>query len=67
MSLDTWYRVWLILPEPSDHALYLASAMQQAFYDEGMSLSDPKTYHTIALANKIDPIAVLELLDINQQ
>lgn len=32
-----------------------------------MSLSDPKTYHTIAIANKIDPITVLELLDINQQ
>ncbi|MBD0381539.1 hypothetical protein [Paenibacillus sedimenti] len=32
-------------------------------YYEGMSLSDPGTYHKIALANNIDPNAVLELLD----
>ncbi|WP_238654178.1 DsbA family protein [Paenibacillus piscarius] len=46
-----------------DRALYLASAMQHAFYYDGLSLSDPETYHSIALANNIDPNAVMELLD----
>ncbi|MUT67989.1 DsbA family protein [Paenibacillus sp. NEAU-GSW1] len=46
-----------------DRAIYLASAMQHAFYYEGMSLSDPGTYYKIALANNIDPNAVLKLLD----
>ncbi|AET58507.1 thioredoxin [Paenibacillus terrae HPL-003] len=46
-----------------DRAIYLASAMQQAFYYEGLSLSDPETYRKIALANNINPNAVLELLN----
>lgn len=45
-----------------DRAIYLASAMQHAFYYEGMSLSDPGTFYKIAMANNIDPDAVLKLL-----
>ena len=37
-----------------DRAIYLASAMQYAFYYEGRSLSDPETYRRIAVANHID-------------
>ena len=42
-----------------ERAYDLASSMQYAFYYEGKSLSDPATYQEIALANNIDPEAVL--------
>lgn len=45
-----------------DRSIYLASAMQHAFYYEGLSLSDPETYRKIAVDNNIDPNAVVELL-----
>ncbi len=41
-------------------ALDLAAAMQKAFYDDGMSLSDPETYRMIAEANQLDVDAVME-------
>lgn len=44
-----------------DDAVYLASAMQHAFYYEGMSLSELETYKKIALDNNIDPDAVTGL------
>lgn len=37
----------------------LAASMQQAFYQEGKSLSDPATYKEIALAHNMDPEAVV--------
>lgn len=43
----------------SERAYYLASSIQRAFYYEGKSLSDPATYREIAIANKLDPEAVL--------
>lgn len=46
-----------------ERAIYLASAMQHAFYYDGLSLSDPATYRTLAMDNHIDPAAVLALLD----
>lgn len=42
-----------------ERTIELTAAMQHAFYDQGKSLSDPDTYRTIALANDIDPDAVL--------
>jgi|SRR5579875_2849994 len=42
-----------------ERAYYLASSMQRAFYYEGKSLSDPATYQEIAIANNLDPEAVL--------
>ncbi len=42
-----------------ERAYYLASSMQRAFYYEGKSLSDPTTYGEIAIANNLDPKAVL--------
>jgi putative protein-disulfide isomerase len=42
-----------------ERAYYLASSMQHAFYYKGKSLSDPATYQEIAIANNIDPEAVL--------
>ncbi|WP_101773832.1 DsbA family protein [Peptostreptococcus faecalis] len=38
-----------------ERAYYLASAMSQAFYNEGKSLSDPNTYREIAIANNLNP------------
>ncbi|MGJ5637845.1 DsbA family protein [Bacillus altitudinis] len=43
-----------------EHALYLASSMQKAFYQDGKSLSDEETYREIALAHRLDPEAVIE-------
>lgn len=42
-----------------ERAYELASSMQQAFYYEGKSLSDPATYKEIASAHHLDPEAVL--------
>ncbi|AYV71846.1 DsbA family protein [Bacillus sp. PK3-056] len=42
-----------------ERSYYLASSMQRAFYYEGKILSDPATYREIAIANNIDPEAVL--------
>ncbi|MFC4713561.1 DsbA family protein [Planococcus dechangensis] len=42
-----------------DSTYYFASAMQQAFYHDGKSLSDPETYREIAAANGLDPEAVV--------
>jgi len=42
-----------------ERAYYLASSIQRAFYYEGKSLSDPATYREIAIANNLDPEAVL--------
>lgn len=41
-----------------ERAYYFASAMQQAFYHNGKSLSDLTTYRAIAAANDLDPEAV---------
>ncbi len=46
-----------------EHSLVLASSMQRAFYYEGKSLSDPATYREIAIANNLDPDAVLARLE----
>ncbi|MBU8656603.1 DsbA family protein [Bacillus pumilus] len=43
-----------------DRALYLASSMQKAFYQDGKSLSDEKTYREIAMVHQLDPEAVIE-------
>lgn len=45
-----------------ERAVYLASAMQQAFYFDGKSLSDPETYRDIAVAFDLDPEAVIARL-----
>lgn len=42
-----------------NHAYYLASSMQKAFYINGKSLSDLDTYREIAIANGLDPEAVV--------
>ncbi|HZG71864.1 MAG TPA: DsbA family protein [Chondromyces sp.] len=42
-----------------ERAYYLSSSIQRAFYYEGKSLSDPATYREIAIANNLDPEAVL--------
>ncbi|EMR07302.1 DSBA-like thioredoxin domain protein [Bhargavaea cecembensis DSE10] len=42
-----------------ERSYYLASSIQHAFYYEGKSLSDPATYREIAIANNLDPEAVL--------
>ncbi len=42
-----------------ERAYYLASSLQHAFYYKGKSLSDPVTYREIAIANNLDPEAVL--------
>ncbi|WP_019911031.1 DsbA family protein [Paenibacillus sp. HW567] len=41
-----------------ERAVYLASAMQHAFYFEGKSLSDTETYRELAVAFDLDPEAV---------
>ncbi|USK84504.1 DsbA family protein [Peribacillus asahii] len=46
-----------------ERAYYLASSMQHAFYYEGKSLSDPATYREIAIANNLEPEAVLARYD----
>lgn len=46
-----------------ERAYYLASAMQQAFYHKGKSLSDPETYREIASANGLDPEAVVTQME----
>ncbi len=43
-----------------ERAVYLASAMQHAFYYEGKSLSDPETYREIAIAHNLNPELVIE-------
>lgn len=45
-----------------ERAYYFASAMQQKFYHDGKSLSDPETYREIAAANGLDPEAVVALM-----
>ncbi|NRG32535.1 hypothetical protein [Niallia circulans] len=42
-----------------ERAYLIASSIQQAFYYEGKSLSNPATYREIAIANNLDPEAVL--------
>jgi putative protein-disulfide isomerase len=42
-----------------DRIVELAGAMQHAFYVDGLSLSDPATYRTIAEAAGLDPEAVV--------
>ncbi len=46
-----------------ERSLNLASSMQRAFYYEGKSLNDPATYREIAIANDLDPKAVLALFE----
>jgi putative protein-disulfide isomerase len=41
-----------------DRAAELATALQHAFYVDGLSLSDPATYRTVAQAAGLDPDAV---------
>lgn len=43
-----------------ERAIYLAAAMQHAFYYEGKSLSDPATYREIAIAHNLNPELVIE-------
>ncbi|MFE3030623.1 DsbA family protein [Streptomyces canus] len=43
-----------------DRAAELAAAMQHAFYVDGLSLSDPATYRTVAEAAGLDAEAVLD-------
>ncbi len=43
-------------------ALELALAMQDAFYRDGLSLSDPETYRSIAELHGLDAARVLDLL-----
>lgn len=49
--------------EAPDRALELASAMQQAFYVDGQSLSESSTYRRIAATHGLDPEAVLARRD----
>lgn len=42
-----------------DRIVELAAAMQQAFYRDGLSLSDPATYHAVAQAADLDPDTVV--------
>ncbi|MER2175713.1 MAG: DsbA family protein [Carnobacterium sp.] len=46
-----------------DRAYYFAAAMQQAFYHDGKSLSDLETYREIAIANGLDPEAVVTKIE----
>ncbi|SDW07157.1 putative protein-disulfide isomerase [Paenibacillus sp. CF384] len=46
-----------------ERAVYLASAMQHAFYHEGRSLSDPSTYQEIAWNQGLDGNEMLHRLD----
>ena len=41
-------------------AVDLAATLQHAFYVDGLSLSDPATYRTVAAAAGLDPDAVVE-------
>lgn len=41
-----------------DRVVELAAALQHAFYGDGLSLSDPKTYRVIAEAAGLDPNSV---------
>ncbi|MDA2806882.1 DsbA family protein [Nocardiopsis suaedae] len=43
-----------------DRAVELAAALQHAFYVDGLSLSDPATYRTVAEANGLDPDTVAD-------
>lgn len=45
-----------------ENVYHFASAMQQAFYHNGKSLSDPETYREIAAANGLDPEAIVTLM-----
>ncbi len=45
-----------------DRAVHLAAALQEAFYLDGLSLSDPETYRQIAEAAGVDPRAVVTAL-----
>ncbi len=47
---------------PAHAMLGLAGAMQQAFYVDGLSLSDPETYLQIALAHQLDGATVVARL-----
>jgi putative protein-disulfide isomerase len=42
------------------HAVDLAATLQHAFYVDGLSLSDPATYRTVAAAAGVDPDAVVD-------
>ncbi|MCW8379631.1 DsbA family protein [Streptomyces justiciae] len=46
-----------------DRAAELAIALQQAFYVDGLSLSDPATYRTVAEAAGLDAAAVVAAFD----
>jgi putative protein-disulfide isomerase len=43
-----------------DRTVELAAALQRAFYLDGLSLSDPATYRTVAQAAGLDPDNVLD-------
>ncbi|WP_017626222.1 DsbA family protein [Nocardiopsis chromatogenes] len=45
-----------------DRAVELVAAVQRAFYMDGMSLSDPATYRTVAEAAGLDADAVVDAL-----
>ncbi|WP_426332639.1 DsbA family protein [Paenibacillus silvae] len=49
-----------------DRAMDLASAMQKAFYYDGLSLSAPQTYYKIAVDHHMDADRVMKLLS-NQE
>lgn len=46
-----------------DHVLDLAAAMQRAFYFEGKSLNDPRTYQEIGVSYGIEENKVLERIE----
>lgn len=46
-----------------DRIVELAAAVQHAFYVEGLSLSEPATYHAVAQAAGLDPDAAVDAFD----
>lgn len=59
-SLDAGAGLAVLRAQAPERAVYWTHALQAAFYDRGLSLSDPATIAGIAAANGLDEAAVLQ-------